>query len=284
MESEQDTLTAAVDEIKTQIVDQFESLSVTEIIERFLAIVADTVLKSAENVIIVLLDLVAQLVAGMIEILDTSLDIPILSWLYNLLTGDDLSFLVLICLIAAIPVTLSYKATADEAPFPRGDSFTDSLIAAGSFSEIQALFRITDSSPETATARSTNAETMAAKLAADDDPTLDQAKLKTFGIVTGIAAFVGSVALIITTNIQRALDVAGIPIERAKTLATIGCISNIAYVSPNIATLINAKTDNWYADMNNAVTGISILKGWLQSRPPRQTASRSQSPSQAWRR
>ena len=34
------------------------------------------------------------------------------------------------------------------------------------------------------------------------------------------------------------------------------------YVSPNIATLINAKTDNWYADMNNALTGISIAKGF----------------------
>lgn len=247
MEREEDALTAAFDEIKTQIIDQFDDLSVSEIVKRFVAIVADTILKLAENAIVTLLELVAQLVEGLIDILSASLDIPILSWLYNLLTGDDLSFLDLICLVAAIPVTLIYKATADAAPFPSGDSFTDGLISAGSFAEIQALFQLSAS--------------QATALEADDDPTLDEAKLKTFGIVTGICALAGSFVLIITTNIQRALDAAGISIAKAKTLATISCIGNIAYVSPNIATLINAKTDNWYSDMNNTVTGISILKG-----------------------
>lgn len=260
MESEEATIIAAVEEIKTQIIDQFETLSVTEIIKRFLAIVADTILKSTEKVIVVLLDLVAQLMTGMIDVLQAELDIPVLSWLYNRLTGEDLSFLDLICLIAAIPVTLIYKATAGKAPFPQGDSFTDGLIDASSLAEIQALFHVTQAGSRAAAVRDL-AHEPASSLGADDDPTLDQAKLRTFGIVAGIAALVGSVALIITTNIQRAAEAAGVPIQRPKTLAAIGCVSNIAYVSPNIATLINAKTDNWYANTNNAVTAISILKG-----------------------
>ncbi len=42
-----------------------------------------------------------------------------------------------------------------------------------------------------------------------------------------------------------------------KTLAT---VTSIAYVSSNIATFVHAKTDNWYANLNNAVTGVSVLK------------------------
>jgi hypothetical protein len=46
-----------------------------------------------------------------------------------------------------------------------------------------------------------------------------------------------------------------------KTLATVACIGNIAYVLPNISTLVNVKTDNWSSQVNNAVTIISLLKG-----------------------
>ena len=34
-------------------------------------------------------------------------------------------------------------------------------------------------------------------------------------------------------------------------------------MSPNIATLINAKTDNWYSQTNNVITGVSFLKGMV---------------------
>jgi hypothetical protein len=251
MEAEGETLVAAANAIKTEIIDQFSNLGVTEIIKRFLAILADTVLQSVQNVLITVLDILAQLMEGMIQILTTQLHIPVLSWVYKALTDEDLSFLDLICLIAAIPVTVIYKAVTHKAPFPEKDAFTDKLIGAKSLADIQALFVATPR-PVAAAPRT---------LLAAAAPVLDQSKLKTFGFVTGIVSLYGGYVLIIVNNFQRALDIAQTPNPIAKTFATIACLGNIAYVSPNIATLINARTDNWYADLNNALTSISILKG-----------------------
>ena len=76
----------------------------------------------------------------------------------------------------------------------------------------------------------------------DDEPVLDQDKLKTFAFVTGIFSVVGAVVLIPVMTIQRAAEAFDFEITYAKTLATIGCLGNIAYVSPNLATLVNAAT------------------------------------------
>jgi hypothetical protein len=268
LEAEGETLAAAANAIKTQIVDQFSNLSVTDIIKRFLAIVADTILQSAENVLVTVLDVFAQLVQGVIDVLTAKLDIPVLSWLYTELTGEELSFLDVICLVAAIPVTVIYKAAAQKAPFPSDDAFTQGLIGAKTLAEIQALFilpRVAVGGGARPGTRGLIARAWAADTAQSADAAvLDQAKLKTFGFVTGIVSLAGAAVLVVVTNIQRAADVVaplGGGIVYAKTLATIGCVGNIAYVLPNITTLINAKTDNWYQNLNNVVTGISILKG-----------------------
>lgn len=256
LEAEGDTLSAAATAIKTDIIDQFSTLTITDVIERFLAIVADTVLESTEDVLVTVLDVFSQLAQGMMDVLTATLDIPVLSWLYQDLTGDDLSFLDLVCLVTAIPVTIGYKAANKTAPFPAGDAFTTALIGAQNWSEIQALFFVAPPAPHSAPAA-------LAGFAVADSPVLDQAKLKTFGFVTGFASCVGGAVLIITTNIQRVLD-SPIPVPRisyAKTLATIACTANIAYVSPNIATLINISTSNWYTNLNSALTLTSIVKG-----------------------
>jgi hypothetical protein len=178
----------------------------------------------------------------------------VISWLYNDLTGAQLSFLDVICLIAAIPVTIVYKASANAAPFPSTDPFTVGLLAATTFAEVEAQF-VTAGPSGLVTARP-------AKLAASGPaPVLDQGRLKVFGFVAGITALVGSVALAVTSNIQRTIDAAS-PTAFPKTLAAVAALSNVAYVSPNIATLINAPTDTWYSQVNNAVTAISLVKGF----------------------
>jgi hypothetical protein len=257
MEAEGETLKDAADAIKSDIIDQFSTLSVSDIIKKFVAIVADTVLKSAENVLVTLLDVFAQLVEGVIDILTAKLDIPILSWLYKELTNEDLSFLDLICLVVAIPVTIVYKLAAGKAPFPEGNAFTNGLIEAQSFAEIQNLFVVPQQHYQVALMASALADVQAAPPAS----VLDQDALKTMGFVTGIASLFGGLILVVTVNIQRAFDAFNVPFPMPKTLATISCIGNIAYVLPNIATLINAETGSWSAQVNNAITGISILKG-----------------------
>jgi hypothetical protein len=254
MEAEGDTLSAAVTAIKTDIIDQFSTLTITEVIEKFLAIVADTVLQSTENVLVTVLDVFSQLAQGMMDVLSATLDIPVLSWLYQDLTGDDLSFLDVVCLVTAIPVTIGYKAAYQTAPFPAADAFTTGLIGARNLSEVHALFLAT---PPAASASGAAVDSTAG----DGTPVLDQARLKTFGFVTGWTSCVGGVVLFVTTNIQRTLDIAQIPIPYAKTLATIACTANIAYVSPNIATVINISTSNWFTNLNSALTLTSIVKG-----------------------
>jgi hypothetical protein len=261
LEAEGETLKAAAEAIKTDIIDQFSTLSVSDIIKKFVAIVADTVLKSAENVLVTLLDVFAQLLEGVIDVLTAKLDIPILSWLYKELTHEDLSFVDVICLIAAIPVTLVYKTAAGKTPFPEGVAFTQGLIGAKSFSEIQALFVVPKRRDRVA------GLALAAAAADDKPPVMDQEALKTFAYVTGIVSLVGGIALILVTNSQRAFDQPPTPIPYPKkTFATIACIGNIAYVLPNISSLVNAATSEWYSDMNSALTGISILKGMVAIR------------------
>jgi hypothetical protein len=248
--AEGSTILAAFDAIKKDIIDDFSQLTVTEIIKRLLAILADTVLQTVENVLVAFVDVLIQLTIGVTDLLTATIDIPVLSWLYHFLTGDDLSVLDLLCLIAAIPATLIFKLGSGSAPFPKGDEFTQGLLAASSFAEIKAQFLAT---PEPAPAASRRAVALEAA-----DPALDQTKLKVFGITSGILALVGSVVLIVAGGLQRAAEKAG---GGTTTLATVACIGNVAYVSPNIATWINVGSDPWYGQLNNAVTAISIVKG-----------------------
>lgn len=252
VEAEGETLAAAAKAIKTDIIDQFDDLSVGDLIRRLLAITADTVIQSAENVMVTALDVFAQLVREAIALLDAKIDFPVLSWLYRLLTGDDLSFLDLICLVVSIPVTVIYKAASGKTPFPESDSFTQGLLSATSLAQIQALFVV--DRPALAGAP----EVMA--LAGSDDAVMDQDRLKTFAFATGIASTAGAVVLVYTSNVQRVADLIGLPIY-AKTLAAVACVGNIAYVSPNVSTLVNAAEGNWYAQVNNSVTSVSLLKG-----------------------
>ncbi|WP_295389440.1 hypothetical protein [uncultured Thiodictyon sp.] len=55
--------------------------------------------------------------------LNHPLHIPVLSWLYHLISGEQLSVLDLFCLVLAIPVTILYKVfNHDQAPFSSADA------------------------------------------------------------------------------------------------------------------------------------------------------------------
>jgi hypothetical protein len=264
MNAEGDTLKNAAQAIKTDIIDKFADLSVAEVIKKLGAIIIDTILQSAENVLEALLDVCAQLMGGMIDILTSKLDIPVLSWLYKDLTGDDLSFLDLICLIAAIPATLVYKITTEifehtaKAPFPANDPFTKGLLAAKSFADIQKLFVVSQASVQTASRGSAAMLPAAALGARDTPPLLDQDLLKKLGFVTGICSLIGAAALIIVTNIQR-FSVEDT--EAGVTLAAVSSFANVLYLSPDIPALFNWNSSTWYADLNGVLTVASIVKG-----------------------
>ncbi len=91
----------------------------------------------------------AALVEGALDGLNATIDIPVISWVYQQVTGDDLSLLDLSCLIAAIPVTICYKLIANAAPFP-DNATTSALVSAPDWASIQ---KIINNSPAMLTAR-----------------------------------------------------------------------------------------------------------------------------------
>ncbi|MCX8961600.1 hypothetical protein EHW64_10675 [Erwinia psidii] len=252
LNNEADTLGAAYDAIKTDIIDQFDTLTLTQIIEKFTAIIVDTLLQTTENILCAAIDVFVQLAEGFIDMLTATIDIPVISWLYKKLTGDDLSFLDLICFIAAIPATVVYKIACNETPFSNDDPFTQGLLAAQNFDQVRSEFFVNP----TVAAQSSKA------LVLSEQPVLDDHRLKVFGFVSGFFALAGSIGLIIATTRQRAGG-DEMPVSQKKTLALVAAVSNVAYVSPNIATLINAATDTWWQQMNNVLTSISIIKGFV---------------------
>jgi hypothetical protein len=91
--------------------------------------VAEGVALAAVSGVKVLVDAIFQLGETLVGVLQTLLneswDIPVISQLYSFVTGgSDLTTLDLIALIAAIPVTFTYKIIYNSSPFPDGDSLS----------------------------------------------------------------------------------------------------------------------------------------------------------------
>jgi hypothetical protein len=70
-----------------------------------------------EGLIEAFLGLIKKVVAGLLDVLQHSVDIPIISPLFKFLTGEDLTLLNLGTLIAAVPLYLLFELAFDEMPF-----------------------------------------------------------------------------------------------------------------------------------------------------------------------
>ncbi|RFU80165.1 hypothetical protein TARUN_2052 [Trichoderma arundinaceum] len=120
------------------LVSQFDSLSVQDILKRIIAILIDGTLSSLQVVMDALLSVLSQLVKGALSILDTKLHIPIISDILNAIGVPDISFLDLFTWIGSLAVTVIFKAINGRAPF--ADSHASSISSASSFDELAALF------------------------------------------------------------------------------------------------------------------------------------------------
>jgi hypothetical protein len=91
------------------------------VISDFVKLIKDIVifgLKGAETVVIAILDTAKTAVAGLLSLLEQTIDIPVISWVYKYIitspeppfeAGDDLTILDLLCLVLAVPATILYK-------------------------------------------------------------------------------------------------------------------------------------------------------------------------------
>lgn len=75
---------------------------------------------AARGVVLTILDLIADLVAGVKAMLNEEWEIPFVSQLYQLITGSSLTFrpMRIIAYIVAIPTTLVFKLLTNTAPYP----------------------------------------------------------------------------------------------------------------------------------------------------------------------
>jgi hypothetical protein len=199
-------------------------------VTRFVAIVADLGLASIENILTSIIDALQILIQSTSGVVDQPIDIPVLSPIYQQYAGDDLSFLDLACLVAAIPTTISYKVARNAAPFP-DDATTQALIDAPDFASIVSIIN------EAAARRRPGAT-----------ETLDE-------VVSSILNGAGAFGALMTALLGAAKAQAPTDIMLAATYAT----AYVFYVAPDIP-VTNPLKQQWWQRLNDAITGISVIK------------------------
>ncbi|MDI1257396.1 MAG: hypothetical protein PSV16_14980 [Flavobacterium sp.] len=240
--------------IQKDIIEPFRTLSLSEIIKRFVGILAQDVLEAADVIIGEIINVLIQLTASVMTIITAEIDIPVLSWLYKKLTGEALSCIDLVCLISAIPATIVYKLTTGAAPFVKGTAFTDALLSAKSFADIRNAFKLPSAN---------KSAKKSAKLSRTTEATgelFDQDTLDLWAFITGILAAAGACVLAISTTAQKIAD--DVKFKKiALTMAAISAVANLCYVSPNYAGYFNTDPD-WYVGLNDILTEISVAKAF----------------------
>ncbi|KAJ6108664.1 hypothetical protein N7523_009987 [Penicillium sp. IBT 18751x] len=232
------------------VVKDFASLSAKQLFEKIAAIITDFVLNTVENCVLTLLDLVKLFTDAFLAALDAPLNIPILSPIYKNITGDQLSYLDLVCLIGAIPATVIYKAITNDVPFPAND-VTNQLITAPDYTTLRSIFDTSQPSQEQQIAYA-KYMVIAGKEklpAVDKAGVFDICTVVSDGMALFCSIFVWDCSVTKTT-------VEGIP---SKTLRGISMVSYLGYVMPDlIGGLQTSRT--WYNGLNWAITGVSIGK------------------------
>jgi hypothetical protein len=249
LEKEGDAIKTAFQEIKSQIIDQFATLSATEIIQKLVAIIGDLLLNTVENVLITAVDILEALAKGLLDAFTATISIPILSPLYKSITGNDLSMLDLACLIVAIPATLIYKLIKEEAPYP-DNATTTALIAARDFAALQDLVASGAPAPAPSHARMV--------LAAQSQPLAPGWTNTAF--ILNLTAFSAAPVLWAVSFVKWTLQQATPSPPPSTPLNFLAAVLYLPYVGPDIAEAVGPGPTSWYVIMNDAVTGVAIVK------------------------
>jgi hypothetical protein len=235
LQNEEEAFTNAYQQLKTDVIDQITTLTVAEIIEKLVAIVFDVILDSVENAMLAVVDIMAALVGGVTTLLEAPIQIPVLSWFYKQISGDDLSVLDLACLIVAIPVTVVGKLVLEETPFP-DNAFTASIINAPDFPTIQELYQ------------SSLSQATTGALAA-----VSPSAAAILNLTGGISAYFGALGVMVFSALKF-LNSTNLP------LALLYLLSYLFYVASDVTSLVAAQAKTWDQIMNVAVCGVSVVK------------------------
>lgn len=238
----------AFKQLQTQIIEQVPNLSAGEIIKRLIAIIGDLLVSSVENLLVSAIDIIEVLVEGVLQLLDATIDIPVISWLYKEITGNELSLLDVICLVVAIPGTLVYKIAYNQAPYP-DNAHTNHLIKANSWSEIQKAF--VNSVAQVQHQSTKRAVENSSAVAENETPTASiHITLEILRITAGFSSLV-----FIPLSIIKAENGKSAPASILHGL----CF--FATTGPNIAASLVASTDErWDKTLNEMIYGYTVIQ------------------------
>lgn len=233
-----------INQIKTQVIDPFATLTPTEVIQKLFGIIADLIVKTVENFVVKLLDIIKIVAQGLLDLLDAPIRIPVLSTIYQQITGDELSFLDLACLIGAIPATVVYKLVTGSAPYP-DDANTQALINAPDFPTLQRLLS------GNSTLRGSK------KMMSTEKAMVSMSQGDIASAVLDIAAFFGAAAVVfLALDKQVATLLEVVPSRPVRYAAA---ASYLVYVGPNFPSAWD-NSARWSTITNDIITLVSIGK------------------------
>jgi hypothetical protein len=239
--TETEVIQTALTSIQTNIIDKYSDLTVAQITEGFIAILGDALLQSAENVLLAAINFLGVVGNTFLDLMDETVDIPVISALYQEISGDDLSLLDAICLITAIPVTIEGKLVAGATPFP-DNATTAALINASDWNAIRQACNAAPAGKAGAMAPHTDLS----------QPTDDVNRV--LALAGGGAAFVGAIAESILVGFAKKAPQAVVP-------PVLAAIFYLPYNMPSfIGDIPDLEDANWSAIMNQILTDLMTLK------------------------
>ncbi|HEX8688485.1 MAG TPA: hypothetical protein VF654_18370, partial [Pyrinomonadaceae bacterium] len=233
IQQEESNFKTAYENLYNDVVKQITTIPAGEAFERIVAILLDLLIGTAQDIIDTTLKILQLFLQGALDALDAPLNIPVISWLYKLISGDQLSFLDLACLLVAIPSTVIYKLAEEEVPFP-DDATTEALINAPDFATIRQILGGGSAAPAGLTEAAA-----AATSAADVVP-----------VVFDISAYFATLGLIPLTA-WKALS------PNSKAASLLYFLVYLPYASPNIQIYT---PQAWYVKLDEVITGVSVVK------------------------
>lgn len=235
---------------QSDVIDKIHQLSFSQLVEAVMGILTDALMESIENLLVTAIDILIALTDGIIDSLNATIDIPVISSIYQQVTNDDLSLLDLTCLVAAIPITIGYKIVANAAPFP-DDATTTALINAPDFASIQKIYNPVPSLAAQVPAISRVAPSLGT---APSNGTISPEANKILVLTSGIASAVGALSLSIFQPVAKKFP-------ETKVFPIINGLSYPLYVLPDIMGQIpDLQNAEWWAISNNSMADLMTIK------------------------
>ncbi|CAE7692748.1 unnamed protein product [Symbiodinium sp. CCMP2456] len=249
-ESAEESLESAAGSLKTRVIDEFSHLDLTTVMERIVGIISIALVDGTEGMILELFTVCETFVGQLMGMLDQTIDIPVISWLYKLLTGEDLSLLDLACLIAAIPATIFYKHLMGHAPFSTSDACTQRMLNA-------KTVRDWNNAPY------------------DQQPSEgallshDQAKKKAAqALALGAGAMMGSVIRLFCTSVRREMQKDDtFSDDEIKMMESFRWVGSMLSSAPSLNVNMFDKVPDskeWYHGMSKVLTAWGKVRGFVQ--------------------